>query len=82
MTEIVWRYLDTGRTAHALRVDEDGALAQSAACGVRPSWFPRRGLWRGAADAAELDRVAGLPRCRLCFRSLAKWVREAATGDG
>lgn len=59
-----WRYLVTGKVAHALRPP----IAGAAACGV-DGWSTE---WLGTGSQDEYERAATLPRCLRCLRRIVE----------
>lgn len=69
---IEWRYLETKRgvrVKHALRsvVYSVTGHVTEAYCGVAPG---RSVDWMGTGSQVEYDKVARLPRCKMCVAHL------------
>lgn len=68
---VVWRYLMTGNTVHALASSGD----RVAVCGRACAWFDH---WRGTGNQDEYEHAATLRECKRC---VAK-VGPREKGDG
>lgn len=75
LDSLEWRAGGRGRTSHGFTTPP--AAREPARCGFPPPW---RGGWIGG-DPANRERVAALPRCKLCVARFAADQGQTVQGQ-